>query len=564
MYSVEDIANTIFCGHALEVLRRFPSESVHMAMTSPPYWGLRSYRTQEIVWDGDPLCDHDFSIETEAGDIRYRGAETSSVTFHKDPDASEGSGKGYICSICGAWLGELGHEPKPDLYIKHLCDIFDEVRRVLKTYGSLWVNISDTYSSTRWSTSPSTTGISKKCSDVVIEKDTNMPGKSLVGIPERFVIEMTRRGWIRRNTVIWVKPNCMPESPDDRFTRDFEYIYFFTKNTDTLYWTNEKNLRLVMRQPKIYVEGMDWEWRPCQRCLGTGFITEGNNVDRSQRTLESFLKENEAGIEDAGQKTACRKCSGAGRIRYSLWTGHDYYFEQQFEPYKINRWGGRYKTNEDVKTSPREKQCGGQGSLNRMGYDCYPNPFGRNMRCVWNIKTTSFKGAHFAVYPEELCTTPIRAGCPEHVCKNCGMPRVKITKPAIDFGRSISNTKYIKSTQTAGRLAEKRQAYRSLGYESPPMPILVGYSDCGCNGYEPGIVLDPFLGSGTTALAALKLNRSFVGIDSNPEYVEMAYGRIRPYMEQKKIVELFACEASNTKRLTLLGAKRPAAQISLF
>lgn len=54
--------------------------------------------------------------------------------------------------------------------------------------------------------------------------------KSLCMIPERFAIGMIERGWILRNVIIWHKPNAMPESVKDRFTRDFEYIYFFTKN----------------------------------------------------------------------------------------------------------------------------------------------------------------------------------------------------------------------------------------------------------------------------------------------------------------------------------------------
>ena len=62
--------------------------------------------------------------------------------------------------------------------------------------------------------------------------------KSLIGIPERFAISMTDAGWIRRNTIIWYKPNCMPSSADDRFTVDFEYLYFFTKKTK--YWFEQQ------------------------------------------------------------------------------------------------------------------------------------------------------------------------------------------------------------------------------------------------------------------------------------------------------------------------------------
>jgi len=49
---------------------------------------------------------------------------------------------------------------------------------------------------------------------------------------------------------------------------------------------------------------------------------------------------------------------------------------------------------------------------------------GRNKRTIWKIKPKPFKEAHFAVYPEELCQTPIKAGCPEFVCKKCGSPKV--------------------------------------------------------------------------------------------------------------------------------------------
>lgn len=80
-------------------------------------------------------------------------------------------------------------------------NVFNECKRVLKKTGSLWVNIGDTYSA-----------------------------KSLIGIPERLCIAMTDAGFIRRNTIIWHKPNCMPSSAKDRFTIDFEYFYFFTKS----------------------------------------------------------------------------------------------------------------------------------------------------------------------------------------------------------------------------------------------------------------------------------------------------------------------------------------------
>lgn len=527
--------NRIFCGHSLEILRQFPPESVHMAMTSPPYWGKRSYKTKPQVWDGEPDCEHKFSIETEAGDIRYRPGYNADVGFCYNPDVWEGDGKGQICSVCGAWKGELGHEPTPELYVKHLCDIFDEVKRVLKKEGTCFVNLGDTYYGSGGSVghTPESKNLGRKTFEygayptaaIAQQKHAFLQAKTMCCIPEMFVIEMLKRGWILRNKIIWHKPNCTPESSNDRFTNDFEPVYFFTKNNNVLFWTNEKSLKLVRRPPRTSIEGIDWDWQQCRRCGGTGFRIEDDDADRFQRSLDSFFEG--AVNNDEQERTVCRKCEGTGKVKHSLWTGHDYYFQQQFEPYKMNRWGGKYKKNENVKTAPDEKQCGGQGPLNRMGYDCYPNPQGRNMRSVWTIKVSSFKGSHFAVYPEELCIRPIQAGSPEFVCRNCGMPRIKVFKATGNYIGGYGSAEHIGVSPESSLLTKQVEE-----------KTCAGYTECECGGeYDGGIVLDPFSGSGTTALSALRLGMRFVGIDSNPEYVEMAYGRIRPLLEQNKIPE---------------------------
>lgn len=98
--------------------------------------------------------------------------------------------------------GQLGLETTIGEYLDKLLQIFSEVHRVLKNTGSCWINISDCYND-----------------------------KSLCLIPERFAIRMVDSGWILRNVIIWEKRNCMPESVKDRFTRNYEYLYFFVKQT---------------------------------------------------------------------------------------------------------------------------------------------------------------------------------------------------------------------------------------------------------------------------------------------------------------------------------------------
>jgi DNA modification methylase len=173
--------NKIYEGDSLEILKTLPNESVDCCVCSPPYWALRDY-----------------------------GVE-----------------------------GQLGLEPNFNDYINKLCNIFDEVKRVLKREGTCWINIGDTYY-TKSGTGFVNDNLNKKSEEEVsnstgINKANEIRGlgllqeKSLCNIPARFSIEMQNRGWILRNEIIWYKSSCMPSSANDRFTVDFEKVFFFVK-----------------------------------------------------------------------------------------------------------------------------------------------------------------------------------------------------------------------------------------------------------------------------------------------------------------------------------------------
>ena len=144
---------------------------------------------------------------------------------------------------------------------------------------------------------------------------------------------------------------------------------------------------------------------------------------------------------------------------------------------------------------------------------------------VFNINTKPFKEAHFAVFPEELCITPIKAGCPEYICNKCGKPREKI----------------IVSESIPTRPARKSKDLNDSIYGASQkrfMPKYKGeyFTDCNCNaGFRKGVVLDPFFGAGTTGLVATKLNREYIGIELNPEYIEIAKARIAKEQAQGKM-----------------------------
>lgn len=170
--------NEIVCGSALEILKTFPAESINCCISSPPYWALR-----------------DYGID-----------------------------------------GQLGLEPTFQEYIAKLCDIYDEVFRVLCKVGTCWVNLGDVFGGSqagRGTEHLSEKQASNKGTRWMVGRQVShygVPAKSLCLIPQRFAIEMVNRGWILRNVIIWSKPNPMPSSAKDRFTVDFEYVFFFVKS----------------------------------------------------------------------------------------------------------------------------------------------------------------------------------------------------------------------------------------------------------------------------------------------------------------------------------------------
>ncbi|MBF0527884.1 MAG: site-specific DNA-methyltransferase, partial [Deltaproteobacteria bacterium] len=165
--------NKIYCMDCFEGLKRLPDKSVHCTVTSPPYWNLRDYQVK----------------------------------------------------------GQIGLEPTIDKFIKNLLNVSDQVKRVLRDDGTCWVNLGDTYASSGGAGVGRSAKVRHTKSGCQMRgRTTEMPQKSLCMIPFRFAIEMVNRGWILRNTLIWHKPNCMPSSTKDRFTVDFEYIFFFTKS----------------------------------------------------------------------------------------------------------------------------------------------------------------------------------------------------------------------------------------------------------------------------------------------------------------------------------------------
>jgi len=238
--------NKIYQGHTPDVLKSFPDDSIDCVITSPPYWSLRDYKLEPQIWDGDENCKHEWINNIKKHPMDRKGY-TGNLGNSKSLDEAQGEINEGFCFLCGAWRGQLGLEPTFELYLKHLIQIFDEVKRVLKPTGTCFVNLGDSYSGSggdhkTWHNNEA--GFQGKLMRGCQPIKTFIPAKSLCAIPERFKIMMIDRGWICRNTIIWYKRNCMPSSANDRFTVDFEYVYFFVKNQK--YWFEQQF------EPSIY------------------------------------------------------------------------------------------------------------------------------------------------------------------------------------------------------------------------------------------------------------------------------------------------------------------------
>lgn len=225
--------NFITQGHTLDVLKTMPPDSIDCCITSPPYWALRAYQTEPQIWDGDKNCEHEF--KQGSNKKFHNGGNTGLLNYYKDANILEHKGS-VSCNKCGAWKGELGLEPDFKMYVEHLLQIFDEVKRVLKPTGTCWVNLDDTYAaggglaveqSVKRQSAIDSKSYPNNAPNALLRKTL---GKSLLCILDRFKIGMVDRGWLCRNELVWHRPNAMPEPVKDRFTNDYEKIFFFVKN----------------------------------------------------------------------------------------------------------------------------------------------------------------------------------------------------------------------------------------------------------------------------------------------------------------------------------------------
>jgi DNA modification methylase len=452
---------------------------------------LREYNVSPTVWGGDRGCEHDWQEQRYY--TEQTRAKVTSEAFSEAGEANvarlkEGRWRNdATCSKCGAWLGCLGAERHPDEFVAHLVAVLREVKRVLRDDGLVFVNIGDTMIGYHGNSRvPDDKAPSNKPGYVENMRQSSagkgIPNKSLALIPERLALALQADGWIVRSRIVWAKGisfcptyagSVMPSSDPSKPTPAHETVLMLAKGQR--YWSDWYAVREKFADDRQGNPGA-YKWSYRQNEDGSGIRGSGGHGSDLQ-TGKGWNRGAELGGRNVRNVWAI---PGLPPLRDDLTDEQLALLEGCFEPQGEDGW----------------------------------------LKDVWAVNPKGSDEPHYAMFPEALVRPMIRAGCPAVTCGVCGAPHVRqVEKGAVPDGSSRGTQAY------AG---QQRQHDSRGGMPVRPVADLGFAPTCACGpaaGTRPGLVLDPFVGAGTTLRVALQEGRRALGIELNPRYAEIARRR---------------------------------------
>jgi DNA modification methylase len=518
---------SLLMGDCRVTLSTLPERSVQTCITSPPYYGLRDYGLAPLVWGGDAEHEHEWGVwghsqrrsggtgasglsrDGRAEDVRLRGALAATLRQTHD-------GAPYAFCPCGAWLGSLGLEPTPKLYIEHLVEVFREVRRVLRDDGTIWLNLGDSYagsgkgpsnslqgeascigarergllanrrvSGARGSAGPAhgkrNTGqfANGQAPTSWIPIGAGYKPKDLMMLPARVAMALQADGWYLRSMIPWLKRNSMPESVNDRPATSVEYIFLLSKSR-TYYWDADA-VRLPhfwQRDGALESNAQARQRKAEYERMATGDLSGLTTQDSYKAAIRG---ERGKGRGEAGNRKQTYRITDAGRNRRNS----DWFLES---------WQGLLLDEQDEP----------------LALVVNPAPF---------------KESHFATFPPKLVEPMVKASTSERgCCPECGAPWVRVSESEqIAKARNVAPDKYAGGrderggTWTAAMPAQTRKVITTTGWrptckhDAQPVPCTI---------------LDPFGGSGTVGMVADRLGRNAILCELKPDYSQMGAVRV--------------------------------------
>jgi len=540
----------VVCGDAREKLRELPAGSVHCIVTSPPYFGLRAYKS------GD---------------------------------------------------AEIGRERLLEDYISNLMAVMAECWRVLRDDGLLFVNIGDSQAAGKGASGQgiapdeqecrraSGESINRACHQIggkgktrslddraALRKSGLKPG-DLCGVPWRFAFAMQAAGWYLRRDIIWVKavslgPEALSGSAEWQPPALFDEPEFQPKIVRV---EDEDEPTSGSTMPES-VDGVKWErheveadeWKAWKR------LEPGDRTSKATWKRRIELPDWKAWKEREPEPKwrdcpGCPKClpTGGYILRRSNWRptrAHEYIFQfaksndywadreavkEGCVPYEVERrrrekaqgLDTRYTLTRDsdgfAGQTPPSQSSGCRSAAKKAEYV----EAGRNLRDCWWIQpggNSDVSGSHFAMFPSKLPEVCIKASTSDAgVCPKCGAQwaRVVIKQGEPKYTEQGNPQGVNRSVMSWGDSHPVKNPARwmptvdALGWRPtctcwlPSDPTPADWLPLVPPDFKPipATVLDPFAGLATTGVVALKLGRSFVGIELNPDYCRLAEDRLR-------------------------------------
>ncbi len=504
------IRNTILCGDAREQLRLLDDESVNCVVTSPPYWGLRDYGVK----------------------------------------------------------GQLGAESTPEEFVCNLVDVFREVRRVLRSDGTVWLNLGDSYAGSGRGMNKDGTpnggekqqtnaGSNLDFHDHMVEGGAigrfwvapppGLKQKDMVGIPWRVAFALQADGWWLRSDIIWSKPNPMPESVQDRPTKAHEYLFLLSKSAN--YFYDAAAIREGIAESRIVkAANGDDESLIFGQYLGreAAHSAFGDGVRVASAVLNLAQRQEQVGLLPLDSEIGTQRSNGdAGLLVVGVPV--------------IRRAASEAARFTDGDVSAKE-------FLRELNSLCVALPDGHDLKETWRlalgnvghidadsdrsvaVNDASKVGQIEFIHDQHYTKASVPSSHMTGTQRNDGArwrnadggvaPRVDKQR---GHGRRHAgfNDRWdhmTKEEQASGG-HNKRTVwevatvpYPEAHFATFPTKLVKPCILAGCP--EGGIVLDPFLGSGTTALVAKTAGRDYIGIELNPKYVELAERRINVDQER--------------------------------